>query len=68
MTGTTPSGEAALVNFMFVSKLWATLNPLYTGGLFYCYMLEKSVCHFRGVGSILLLLFYFMMENPVNKQ
>ena len=30
-------------------------NPLYTGGLFHCYMLEESICHFRAVGSILLL-------------
>ena len=26
--------------------------PLYTGGLFH--MLDKSICHFRGVGAILL--------------
>ena len=35
------------------------LNPFYSGSLFRCYMLDESVCHFRGVGSILLLLFYF---------
>ena len=34
-------------------------NLLYTGGLFHCYMLEESVCQFRGVGSILSLLFNF---------
>ena len=34
-------------------------NPLYTGGFFHCYMLDKFVCHFRGVRSILSLLFYF---------
>ena len=28
-------------------------NILYTGGLFHCYMLGESICHFRGVGSIL---------------
>ena len=39
--------------------------PLYAGGLFQCYILEESVCHFRGVGSI---FFYFFMENPVSKQ
>ena len=33
------------------------LNPLYTGELFHCYMLDKSICHFRGVGSISSLLF-----------
>ena len=26
---------------------------------FHCYMLDESICHFRGVGSILSLLFYF---------
>ena len=34
-------------------------NPLYTGGLFPCYMLVESICHFRDVGFILVLLFYF---------
>ena len=29
------------------------VNPLYTGGLIHCVMLDKSVCHFRGVGSSL---------------
>ena len=29
-------------------------NPLYSA-----VMLEESICHFRCVGSILLLLFYF---------
>ena len=43
-------------------------NPLYTVGLFHCYMLDKSICHFRGGGYILSLLFYFLMENPVSKQ
>ena len=23
------------------------LNPLYTGRLFHCYMLDESICHFR---------------------
>ena len=37
------------------------LNPLYTGGLFHCCMLDMSdsICHFWGAGSILLLLLYF---------
>ena len=36
---------------------WAShFNPLYTGGLFHCYMLDESICHFRGVGSVLLIL------------
>ena len=32
---------------------------LYTGWLFHCYMLNESICHFRGVRSILSHLFYF---------
>ena len=31
--------------------------PLYTGRLFHCYILDKSICHFKGVRSILSLLF-----------
>ena len=31
-------------------------------------MLDVSICHFRGVKSILSPLFYFLMENPVSKQ
>ena len=30
-------------------------------------MLAQYICHFRGVGSILSLLFYFWMENPISK-
>ena len=41
---------------------FCTLGVKPTGGLFNCYMLDKSICHFRGVGSILSLLFYFFME------
>ena len=44
------------------------LNPLYTGGLFHCYILDKSSCHFRDLRSILMLFFLFFMENPVSKQ
>ena len=34
-------------------------NPLYTGVLFHCYMLDKYICHFKVVRSSLVLLFYF---------
>ena len=47
-----------------------TFNPLYTGGFFHCYMLDESIRHFRGVGSILSLLFYFwwkiLLANSVD--
>ena len=29
------------------------------GGLFCCYILDESICHFRGFGFVLSLLFYF---------
>ena len=35
------------------------VNPLYTGRLFDCQMLDESICHFRGVRSILSLEFSF---------
>ena len=37
-------------------------NPLCTGGLFHCYMMDESICHFRGAGSV------FLMKNPDRKQ
>ena len=48
--------------FIFTVKVSVpslVLKPLYTDRLFHCYMLGESICHFRGVGSILSLLFYF---------
>ena len=30
------------------------------------YMLDESFCHFRGIGSILSILFLFLMENPLS--
>ena len=48
--------------FIFTIKVSVSsfvFKPLYTDRLFYCYMLDESICHFRDVGSILSLLFYF---------
>ena len=42
-----------------VSILPELFNPLYSGGLFLCYMLDESICHCRGVRSSLSLLLYF---------
>ena len=39
------------------------LNPLYTGRLFHCYMLDESIFHFRDVRSMLSLLFYFLWKS-----
>ena len=41
------------------SRIRSTFNPLYTGGLFLCHMLDKSICHFRGVRSTLSLYSIF---------
>ena len=38
---------------------------MYSGGLFHCYILDESICHFRVVGSTLSLLLYFD-GNPVS--
>ena len=35
------------------------LNPLYTGGPFHCYTLDDPMFQFRGIGSMLLLIYYF---------
>ena len=43
------------------------LNPLYTSRDFHYNMLDKSICHFRGVVSTLSLIL-FLVENPVSKQ
>ena len=45
-----------------------SFNPLFTGRSFHCYMLDKSISQYTDIGSILLLLFFFFMENPVSKQ
>ena len=37
-------------------------NPVYTGGLFHCNVLDKSIYHLRGFGSIPSLLFYFLWK------
>ena len=34
-----------------------SINPLYTDGLFHCYMLEEFICHFRGVRSLFCHLY-----------
>ena len=41
------------------------LNQLYNGGLCYMlnyYMLNESIYHFKGVGSSMLVLFYFLWK------
>ena len=37
-------------------------SSLYTNRLFHCYMLDESICYFKGIGSILSLLFYFLWK------
>ena len=50
----------------YVKIVGSSINPWYTGRLFHCYILDESICHLRDVRSILSLLFYFWMENPVS--
>ena len=55
-------GKTRYKIFVNIADSDEIVNPLYTGGLFHCYILDKSICHFRGVRYIL-----FLMENPVSK-
>ena len=45
-------------------------NTLYTGGLFPCFIFDKSISHFRAVRSVLLLLFFLngkiLLANSVD--
>ena len=42
-------------------------HPLYTGGLFHWYIVDESICHFRGVKSNFVAFNLFLMENPLRK-
>ena len=42
----------APIMFMELVKVGTSFNPLYTGGLFHCYMLDESICHFWDVQFI----------------
>ena len=52
-----PACRKQIIEFYCI--LGTGINPLYTGRLFHYYMFDESICHYRGVGSILSLLFYF---------
>ena len=54
---------ALAVSTMFASSAFFVFNPLCTGGLFHCYMLDESICHFWGIRFILLLLFYSSFDG-----
>ena len=43
-------------------------KTLYTGGLFHCYMLDESICHFGGSRVYFVAFILFSMEIPVSKQ
>ena len=44
-------------------QICLVLNPLYTGGLFHCYMLYELICHFRVSALVCYSIFY----DPVSK-
>ena len=46
----------------------STLNPLYIGRLFHCYMLDESIYHFGDIGVYFVAFILFLMENPDSKQ
>ena len=59
LTEYTVSQEDNFYDFLFpslASKFFSKatdFNPVCTGGLFHCYMVDEPICHVRGVGSIL---------------
>ena len=55
-----PLGQALCMTHQAVTL--AVFNPLYTCGPFRSYMLDKSICRFGGVGSILSFSFYFLLK------
>ena len=57
-----PKCKAAFF-YIFFENDGTAINTLYTGGLFHCYKLDESICHFKGIGSILSLLFYFLYRK-----
>ena len=44
-------------------KQYLVINSLYTGRLFHHYMLDESIYHFMGVGSILSLFYSIFGEK-----
>ena len=52
------------IRLVLSSQLGSILNPLYTGGLFHCYMLDESICHI-GVSGLFYRFYSILMENPV---
>ena len=49
----------AFVSFSYFIFAFFLTRPLYTGELFPYHMLEESICHSRGVGSVFLALILF---------
>ena len=54
-------------HYCFPFSRYYTLNPLYNGKLYHCYILDKSICHFRGCQVNFVAFILFLMENPVSK-
>ena len=42
------------------------LNPLYTCRLFHCNIMDESICDFRGVRSVLSVLFFFFFFDGIS--
>ena len=49
------------------SKNESAFYPLYTGGFFPCYILDKIIYHLRSVRYIFVAFILFLMEKPVSK-
>ena len=57
--------KPVLIAHRVMFKVIVDIDPLYTGRLFHCFILDESIYQFRGVGCILSLL--FLMENLFNE-
>ena len=64
------NNEKDFINVVAVVIGALRVNPLYTGGHIYRNMFDVSTCPFRGIGSILSLLFFFFFfdKKPASKQ
>ena len=54
------SGNLIYIHSRHISQIF--INPMYSGGLCHCYIMGKSICHFRGVGSVICFYSRFLWK------
>ena len=63
-----PDEAAHKYRLSWVCKVFG-FNPLYTGELFHCYIIDKSISHFRGVTyfvAFILLLWKILLAYSID--